>query len=140
MAPRMHPAMASDHYRLLDLSSRVESASPHGLVGLLYEELLHRLDLAIAAGERGQSLSGNNHVAKAQSIIIALEASIDFERGGELALRLARIYRACREEISESCTPGNASRLSEIRAAISNIAYAWQALGPIRRRSEPSQH
>ncbi len=128
MAPRTHPAIASEHYRILDLKSRVESASPHGLVGMLYEELLHALNLAIAAATQGHHLQGSSHITKAQSIIIALEASIDFDKGGELAATLARIYRICRREISDSCTTGNARKLSEVREAISNIAYAWQAL------------
>lgn len=128
MQPKTHPAVASQHYRMLDLKSRVDSASPHGLVGLLYEELLRALDQAVVSAGRGQQLAGNSHFTKAQSIIIALEASIDFDKGGELAGTLARIYRACRKEMMDSCATDDVTKLSEVRAAISNIAYAWQAL------------
>jgi flagellar secretion chaperone FliS len=128
MQPRTHPAIASQHYRMLELKSRVESASPHGLVGLLYEELLRSLDLAVASVGKGMPLAGNSHAVRAQSIIIALEGSIDFGRGGDLATTLARIYLACRTGLNEASATEDINKLSEVREAISNIAYAWQAL------------
>lgn len=126
--PRAHPGIIAQHYRMLELQSRVESASPHGLVGILYEELLRSLDLAIASVARGKALSGSGHITKALSIIVALDGSLDLEKGGALATTLARIYRSCRQGLNEAVKTGNAEKLQEIREAISDIAYAWQAL------------
>lgn len=128
MEPRVHPAIASQHYRTLELRSRVESAGRHGLVALLYEELLRALDLAIARDRRGELLQGNASIAKAQSILIALETSLDFENGGELAATLGRIYRAARASLQDASKSGDGQKLQEIRDAVSNIAYAWQSL------------
>ena len=125
MQPRTDPKMVSQHYRMLELTSRIESASPHGLVGLLYEELLRALDLAIAAAALNKA---SGHASKALSIIVALEGSLDVQKGGDLAVSLARIYRACSHGLSEAARTGNTQKLQEIRDAISNIAYAWQAL------------
>jgi flagellar secretion chaperone FliS len=130
MQPRTHPAIASQHYRMLELKSRVESASPHGLVGLLYEELIRSLDLAIHSVKKGQNLSGNSHVAKAVSIIVALEGSIDFDAGGDLASTLARVYAACRRGLNDAAKDNDEKKLAEVRDAISDIYYAWQALQP----------
>lgn len=124
----LHPAIASQHYRTLELKSRVESAGPHGLVALLYEELLRALDLAIARGQRGELLPGNASVAKAQSIFIALETSLDFDGGGELAATLGRIYRAGRASLQDASKTSDGTKLQEIRDAVSDIAYAWQSL------------
>jgi flagellar secretion chaperone FliS len=128
MHGRPHPAIATQHYRALELASRVESASPHGLVALLYEELLQSLDLAIARGRKGGVLMGSPGIAKALSILVALEGSLDPERGGDLATTLARIYRSAARTINEAARNGSAERLSEVRSAISDIAYAWAAL------------
>jgi flagellar secretion chaperone FliS len=59
---------------------------------------------------------------------VALEASLDFNEGGHLASTLARIYRACRISLTDATKTGDVQKLEEIRAAISTIAYAWQAL------------
>ncbi len=128
MQSRFNTASASRHYRQLELASRVSEASPHALVSLLYEELLNALDAAIAVAAKGVALKGNVHLAKARSILSALEASLDFENGGELAPVLARVYRAAGREISDSVANNAGAKLPEVRAAISNIVYAWAAL------------
>jgi flagellar secretion chaperone FliS len=128
MQPKTHPAIASQHYRMLDLQSRVASASPHGLVGLLYEELLRSLDLIIAKQANGQVIAGSTDLVKALSIIVALEGSLDFEKGGELARTLVRIYRSAARTLNDAARSDEISKIKEVRSAISDIAYAWQAL------------
>lgn len=128
MLPKTHPAIASQHYRMLDLQSRVASASPHGLVALLYEELLRSLDLVIAGHTNGKAISGHPHLAKALSIIVALDGSLDFEKGGDLARTLVRIYRAAARGLNDAARADDIAKVAEVRSAISDIAYAWQAL------------
>lgn len=128
MLMRTHPAFANQHYRDMELQSRVASASPHGLVSLLYEELLRTLDLLAATAKRGSAISGNPHQAKALSIIIALESSIDFANGGDPASVLQRIYRSAVHRLNEAARTNDAGSIAELRDAISEIAYAWAAL------------
>lgn len=128
MLARTHPNMVNQHYRNIELQSRVASASTHGLVSLLYEELLRSLDLLMATVKRGASISGNPHHAKALSIFIALESSIDFANGGDLAGVLQRIYRSAMGTLNDAARANDISRIAELRAAISEIAYAWAAL------------
>jgi flagellar secretion chaperone FliS len=129
MTPRVHPALASQHYRSLEIASRVDEANPHALVGLLYEELLGSLDVVIAKFAREPVTASNAHVTRARSILVALEGSLDFDKGGALAPVLARVYRAAGRELSESVASGNTAKLTELRTAISNIAFAWASLG-----------
>lgn len=128
MLARTHPAFANQHYRDMELQSRVASASPHGLVSLLYEELLHALDLLTATAKRGTAISGNPHHAKALSIIIALETSIDFTNGGDLAGVLQRIYRSAVHKLNTAAQTNDVAHIAELREAMSEIAYAWAAL------------
>lgn len=128
MQRKIHPAIASQHYRMLEIKSRVESASPNRLVGLLYEELLRSLDLCVASAAKGFAISGSPHTAKALSIIVTLESSLDFEKGGDLAQNLARVYRSCRQNLNDAAKTSDLQKLTEIREAVSSITYAWQAL------------
>jgi flagellar secretion chaperone FliS len=128
MHSRAHPAIASQHYQSLELKSRVESAGPHALVGLLYEELLRSIDLVTARCRQGHDVQASPAYSKAQSIFIALENSLDFDQGGDLAVNLARIYRAGRNSLTEAAKANDQAKLREIRDAVSHIAYAWQAL------------
>lgn len=128
MQPKTHPAIASQHYRMLDLQSRVASASPHGLVGLLYEELLRALDLITAKHAQGKVIAGNMQLSRALSIIVALEGSLDFANGGDLAPILHRIYHSAAGSLNEAARNNDIAKVDEISAAISNIAYAWKAV------------
>jgi flagellar secretion chaperone FliS len=123
-----HPAIASQHYRMLDLQSRVASASPHGLVGLLYQELLRSLDLILLTHAKGKGIAGNAPLAKALSIILALEGSLNFADGGDLAPVLNRIYRSATRNLKEAANEDDIGKVEEVRVAIGDIAYAWQAL------------
>jgi flagellar secretion chaperone FliS len=128
MRPKIPPTIASQHYRMLELQSRVATAGPHGLVALLYEELLQSLDLIIAFALRGKAIAGNAHLSKALSIITALEGSLDFANGGDLAPVLNRIYRAARRGLNEAAHDNDTEKIRSVHKAISDIAYAWQAM------------
>ena len=129
--PRMHPALASQHYRSLELASRTSEASPYALVGLLYEELLNSLDANIATAASDGVLPGNAHVVRARSILATLERSLDFEKGGMLAPAVARIYRATGTELAAGVACGDCGKLRELRGAISTLTYAWTSLSAV---------
>ena len=128
MQPRTNPAIANQHYRNIELQSRVASASPHGLVSLLYEELLQSLDLLVIQVGRDKTILGNRHHSKALSILIALESSIDFANGGNLAGILQRIYRSAVRTLNDAARANDITPVNDVRSAISEIAYAWAAL------------
>jgi flagellar secretion chaperone FliS len=128
MQSRFTSASASRHYRQLELASRVGEASPHALVAMLYEELLNALDAMIILAKGDAPLSASLHSTKARSILVALEASLDFDNGGELAPVLAKVYRTAGRELGDAVTNNDGKKLSELRAAISDIVYAWAAL------------
>lgn len=128
MFARTHPTIANEHYRTLELQSRVASANPHGLISIMYEELLRALDLLMLSHKRGNAISGSAHHGKALSIFIALDSSIDFKNGGQLAPALQRIYHAAVRALNDAASDNDISAVQEIRTAISDIAYAWNAL------------
>lgn len=117
---------ASEHYRMLELASRIATATPQGRVSLLNEELLRVLGDCITAATTGRTVFGSDDIAKAQSIFTALDSNLALSKSGDLTPTIARIYGACRQNLDHAT--GDAQKLAEIRSAISDIAYAWQAL------------
>ena len=126
MYPRPNPLRARNRYQVLDLSSRMEGASPHRLVAILYEELQNALDGTIRARESGQEIAANNQMARAKSILAALEAGLDFERGGDLATTLCGVYRAMQRQLATAAH--DVEKLAEVRAGVANIAQSWREL------------
>ena len=119
---------ASAHYREMEIASRVESADPHALVVILYDELLCCIDVLAAAARRGQSLAANRHAHKARAILVSLRSGLDFGSGGDLAPMLASVYAAASEELEARIADGNIDRIGELRSAIESVALAWNEI------------
>ena len=107
------------HYQDLALSSRLEAATPHELVSLLYEELLVALDVLKAS---------MGSTARAASILVSLEASLDFEQGGQLARTLAGIYRAMQAELTLVMRHQDIGRLAVLREGVVDLFQAWRQI------------
>ena len=123
-----NPLRARNRYQVLDLSSRMEGASPHRLVAILYEELENALDTAIRAREREQEVAANTQMARARSILAALEAGLDFDRGGTLATTLCGVYRAMQRQLATATH--DVEKWREVRAGVADMAQAWRSLTP----------
>lgn len=118
----------SDQYRSMELSSRIESADPHMLVSILYDELLKCVDVLAAAAARGQVLATNDYAHKARAILLSLQSGLDFNQGGDLAPMLAGLYVAIGEELNARIADGNVDRMAELRIAIESVVHAWNEI------------
>src|SRR3546814_9796486 len=81
-------ASASRRYAAIDTGSKVEGANPHQLVKILFDELLLAIDSSIVADKAGDRSKCSEKQARALSILHALESSLDFDKGGQVALGL----------------------------------------------------
>jgi flagellar protein FliS len=125
-------AVAKQRYANADLGARVEAASPHQLVAVLFEELLNHLD-TLAAG-----LSANGTLTRVAAIqrkgriatiILGLEASLDHKQGGEIARGLATVYREARRLVTAGTMQHDPKPIIAAREMIAEIAGAWRQIG-----------
>lgn len=123
-----HPAKALRHYVAVDTGSRAESATPHQLVRMLFDELLLSLDAAALALRGSNRVQCLDRQTRALSILHALETSLDFERGGEIAINLAVIYREVRKRALEATAENRAEPMEQARQFIADIADAWNQI------------
>ena len=123
-------AAARARYRNVDLGSKVEGASPHRLIGILYEELLKTLDAMTAAmaGDAPRATMPARR-ARASSILLGLETSLDHANGGELSAKLALVYREARRLIGEGAARNDPQRIGQAREIVAEIAEAWNVIG-----------
>lgn len=116
---------ARARYTQVDVVSRVEGADPHGLVTILYDELLQALDaMALAAARKDFGQRGDRQ-ARALRLLSGLETSLDFEAGGEIATGLARIYREARRLVIAAGRENDAAKIAQAREMLAGIAEAW---------------
>lgn len=125
--PPFSRAQAS--YQSVDLSTRVEGASPHQLIALLFEEAVNALDAMVAAATRRDIARVATAQARALSIVGGLQASLDMEGGGDLARNLADVYREASRLILASGKASEPMFAQQARTMLAEIASAWKAIG-----------
>jgi flagellar protein FliS len=125
-------AAAKQQYATIDLSSKIEGASPHRLIAVLYEDLLKTFD-ALAVGLAANGTLSRDGVIKrrshANSILQGLEGSLDHKQGGEIAGGLAAIYREARRLVGVAATQYDPKPIIQAREMIAEIADAWARIG-----------
>ena len=120
---------ARARYQNVDLASRIEAASPHRLVAILLEELTKALDAMAAACRVSDSAQRNLRQSRALSVLLALEGSLDFEKGGDVAGSLAAIYREARRLVAAGGRDNDPEAIMKAREMIGEIASAWDSIG-----------
>ena len=122
---------AMARYQRVDVTSRVEGADSHELVAILYDELLKALDAMSVAISRGDYVQRGERQSKALRLISGLEMGLDYEKGGEIAIDLAKVYREARRLVIAAGRENDGEKIVQAREMLGGIADAW---GQIRAR------
>ncbi|MCI4591590.1 flagellar protein FliS [Sphingobium sp. BYY-5] len=120
---------AARRYAAVHSGSRTESATSHGLVKILFDELMLAMDAAALAERNGDRMKVSDKQARAMSILFALESSLDFDKGGDVAVGLAQIYREARRLLLVGAKERSADPVDQARAIVAEIAEAWNQIG-----------
>jgi flagellar protein FliS len=120
--------MARQSYVAIDNNTRTEQASPHRLIELLYDELLACLRQADLAMKNGNLELKSSRLSKALSILAGLEASLDFERGGDVAQSLGNVYAGARQRVISAGSGNDPVLLQDAVTAIAEVADAWRQI------------
>lgn len=113
-------------YRQIDLAGRTANADGPALVQLLYEELGQALRIAGWAAEHRKFAVKSERVTRATAILFALEAGLDFEKGGEVSVTLARLYAGARRQVIEASLGHDGAPFRDVAATFEEIAAAWK--------------
>ena len=127
--PRGQIGSAKARYRSVDLSSRIEGATPHQLVVIMYEEVLSALEAMALAMRRGDYHRRGQSQSRALAIINSLETSLDFDKGGAVARDLAAVYREAKRLISSGGRDNDPGPIDAATAMLREISEAWSAIG-----------
>lgn len=130
----MYKHNALSQYQKVDVEGRIAGASPHGLVTLLLEGVQKNLALAKGAMERQDIAGKGNAISKAIRIIDNLRASLDVEKGGEVAANLSGLYSYMERRLMKANMESNPGLLDEVYGLVQQIRSAWDAIPDNLRR------
>ncbi len=106
----------------------VEGTSPVGLVVMLYAAIvtsLLRAQEAVKKNDIEKRVSELNHVLQ---VIGQLQGTLDFERGGEVAVHLDRFYNVMRGRVLAASIRNSQEILQELVRHFTSLKEAWQVV------------
>jgi flagellar protein FliS len=116
-------------YRRIAAETSVQGASPHHLVGLLYEALLQSIAAARGALARGEIDAKGVALGKAVRILEeGLKAGLNLEQGGEIASNLQALYAYSVQRLTHANLRNDAAALEEVTLLIEPLADAWKQI------------
>lgn len=124
---RFNPVNA---YAEVGLSAKINSASPHELILLLFEGAESAITVAKLHIEQGDVSQKGKLISQAIDIISnGLKASLNLEAGGKLAEQLAALYDYMVRRLLAANLENNVVALDEVGRLLGEIHSAWVEIG-----------
>ena len=117
-------------YTSVDRHSSAEAEDTHAMITALFDELLRRMRnfSQNIAGDDETLQARNESYAKSLAILHALQSCLDFDKGGEIAENLFRLYEFARQQLLASFRTGEAERVDAAIHSLSEIRDAWNSM------------
>jgi flagellar protein FliS len=106
----------------------VLTASPAGLVVMLYDGIGRFLRQAAAAMQSGDREIASIRMQRAEAIVSELQVTLDHERGGEISARLDGIYSFWRRHMDAARIEQDPAKLLQVVAQAAELRGAFAAI------------
>lgn len=104
---------------------QVETASQGQLIVMLYDAGLRNCRVAQDHLSRGERDQAARHLLRAQDIIAELMASLNLEAGGEIGVRLLRLYEYMYRRLVEANVRKDPTPAKEVEGLLAGLRDAW---------------
>lgn len=105
--------------------SSVLTATPGQLVVMLYDGARRFLFQASSAMREGEVTVAHQRLRRAEDILSELLATLDHERGGDIASHLQGIYVFCLAELNKARVERDADKIDWVHGQLSELREAW---------------
>ncbi len=124
----MGTAQLLDQYTRIGVQTGIESASPHRLIQMLLDGALSKIAVAMGHLQRGAIAEKGSNISVAISIVNGLRFSLDFEKGGEIAANLDRLYDYLARRLVEANIRNDMTALEEVHKLLSEVRAGWKGI------------
>ena len=115
-------------YKKVGTHSGAEFASPHRLIQMLLERALEKMLLAKTYLEQGDIMRKADNINWALRIIGGLQASLDEDKGGEIAETLGGLYTFIVGHLSQANANNDPKMIDDCIDIIKNIKEGWDGI------------
>jgi flagellar protein FliS len=125
---QMNASLAMNQYKEVRVQSSVMDATPHRLIQMLMEGVLEKIALAKGNILRKEIAQKGENIGKAITIVGGLQASLDKEKGGELAENLNSLYDYMAQRLLMANIQSDDAILDEVAGLMLEIKAGWDAI------------
>jgi flagellar protein FliS len=117
-------------YTKSDHQTIAESNDPVAIVALLFDELIRAMQDFITHSDKdtGKKEIQSRQFSRSLTIIYALQSSLNFEDGGEIATNLFKIYEYSRQQLLKDWKDNTTDGTEKAIIALDDIREAWHQL------------
>ena len=119
-------------YQNAERQALEETNDPHLIIMTMLDALVKSMQIFvdnIDLQNGGNHEMKSKHFSRAISIIYALQSSLDFEKGGDIANNLFQLYEYARLKLIEDLGKGVANGTPQALEVIASITDAWKEMG-----------
>jgi flagellar secretion chaperone FliS len=117
-------------YHQLNVETSVDAATPHQLIDMLFRGARDRINQAMGYMEHGDLAGKAKAINACVDILTGLQASLDHEKGGEIAANLDGLYDYMQRRLFRASADCDKQGLVEVTDLIDTLRSAWTAIDP----------
>jgi len=117
-------------YTKSDHQTVAESNDPMAIVALLFDELIRAMQDFVVQSHKdnGKKEVRSRQFSRSLTIIYALQSSLNFEEGGDIANNLFRVYEYARQQLLQDWKNKATDGTEKAIAALDDIREAWHQI------------
>ncbi|PCC97559.1 flagellar export chaperone FliS [Halopseudomonas pelagia] len=124
----MNAYAAMKQYQTVNVNAQVSEADPHRLIQMLMEGGLQRIAQAKGAMQFNNVQLKGELIGKTIGIVGGLREALDFDKGGEVAVNLDRLYAFMIQRLSIANLKNDSAILDEVAALLRDVKEGWDGI------------
>ena len=128
MSNPKRPQGGVNAYSQVAAQTGVHAATPHRLIQMLIDAALEKIATAKGFLRNNKIAEKGKQIGLAVSILDALRASLDKQKGGDISANLDALYDYMIRQLTEANLKNDAALLDEVTALLLPIKEAWDAI------------
>jgi len=124
----MQNRRAAANYGAVMVETGVDASDRVELVQMLFDGLLDNLNAAEGHIKANAIQAKSHHLTRAGRIVIGLQGSLDYEKGGDLARNLSELYGYITRRLLHINMKNELAALNEVRGMMMEIREAWRTV------------
>ncbi len=120
--------MAQDHPSAIYYRTGIETSDPLNLIILCYQVAIRDLNEARELHERHEMNEAYRKIRHAQDIVTELLVGLDYERGGEVARNLSRLYNFILRQMIGINSRVKSSTYDQLVKILSELKDGWESI------------